>query len=278
MVGGAYAPTDNLTVNVDSVTGSTDLEIAEVVEAGGYTVSILVDSGGILTNAVIVPATGTPTPYTVDVASAVLSRYFIDTGSGAQLTPNLTLYSGSTYTFDTSDTSLAPHSFAFSAFRDGTNEPSLVPNIATTLSTGTAQITVASTAGILAGMTIIEVSNTGGQLIPGTTVLSVDNATTLTLSKVPLAAGALYYHSKEHLMLMVLLLVLVVLLSNLLIIHQLYTTTIALGTEDLGGEDSVEATITIDQNNPKVFGSGFSARVAVLDTTDVVSGSIMMEF
>ena len=218
-------PTDNLTVNVDSVTGSTDLEIAEVVEAGGYTVSILVDSGGILTNAVIVPTTGTPTPYTVDVASAVLSRYFIDTGSGAQLTPNLTLYSGSTYTFDTSDTSLAPHSFAFSAFRDGTNEPSLVPNIATTLSTSTAQITVASTAGILAGMTIIDIKY-WWTINPGTTVLSVDNATTLTLSAVPLAAGGAVLSFQEHLMLMVLLLVLVVLLSNLLIIHQLYTTTI----------------------------------------------------
>ena len=272
-VGGA-APTDNLTVNVDSVTSSTDLEIAEVVEAGGYTVSILVDSGGILTNDVIVPATGTPTPYTVDVASAVLSRYFIDTGSGAQLTPNLTLYSGSTYTFDTSDTSLAPHSFAFSAFRDGTNEPSLVPNIATTLSTSTAQITVASTAGILAGMTIIEVSNTGGQLIAGTTVLSVDNATTLTLSKVPLAAGGavLSFQGTSYVDGVTFG------VGSVTIKPADNTPTLyyydSLGTEDLGGEDSVEATITINQNNPKVFGSGFSARVAVLDTTDVVSGSI----
>ena len=274
-VGGA-TPTDDVTITVDSVTTSTNLEIAEVVEAGGFTVSILVDSGGLQTNDVIVPATGTPTPYTVDVASSILYRFFIDTqdGNGPALTPNLTLYSGSTYTFDTSDTSNAAHSFQFSEFRDGTNEPSLVPNISTTFSTSSAQITVASTAGILPGMQIIEVSNTGGQLIAGTTVLSVDNATTLTLSNTPLAAGGavLTFQGTSYVDGVTFG------VGSVTIKPTDSTPTLyyfdSLGQEDMGGEDSIEASITIDTNNPKTFGSGFLARVSILDTTDVVSGSI----
>jgi hypothetical protein len=42
----------------------------------------------------------------------------------------------------------------------------------------------------------------------------------------------------------------------------------------MGGSDTSEAVITIDPNNPKVFGSGFSLRVDSLNTTDIIKADV----
>jgi len=270
---GGVAPTDNLTINVDSATVASLLEVHKVVENGGFTTSILVDSGGIVDGATILRS-GSPTEYLVDVASTILYRYFIDLGSGPQLTPDITLYSNSTYNFDISDTSNQAHQFAFSAYRDGSNAPSLVENLTTILSTTSAQITLSSTAGILPGMRIIEVTTLGGALIPGTTVESVDDANTITLSNVPLTAGTitLSFQGLSYVDG-------VSIDADVVTIKPSDTTPTlyyydANGVGDLGGENNQEAQITINTANPKVFGSGFQLTVAILDTTDVVVGSI----
>jgi hypothetical protein len=63
-------------------------------------------------------------------------------------------------------------------------------NVATTLSTATPVITVASTAGIIPGMEIQGGSNDVGNIGQGNTVLSVDSSTQLTLSNNPIFDGS----------------------------------------------------------------------------------------
>ena len=123
---------------------------------------------------------------TVDTVTDT-KRFFIDTGSGAVITPDLTLYAGSKYIFDTSG--LTGHTFLLSKFRDGSFSPSLVTGVSTTLSDSSTQITVTSTTGILAGMSVSVTSGTGA-LEANTTVASVVDATTLILSATPTTAGA----------------------------------------------------------------------------------------
>ena len=267
---GGSTPADNITFSVDTVTSATELVIYAVNESGGYTTSIQCDSSGITDGVIIIPATGTPTQYTVDTVSGIQYRYLFD----GVLTPDLTIYSGNTYKFDTSDTSNASYSLTFSKFPGGNQAPSLVENVTTTLSSSSAQITVASTAGIVADMSVEEISSTGGALRPGTTVVSVDSATQVTLSQVALTAGPIILRFSGS----------------------SYTDGVTFGTEDvtlkvsdntpnlyyydgqgeldLGGADNSEGLLTVNTNNPKVFGSGFNFTVAVLATTDVISNDI----
>jgi len=62
-------------------------------------------------------------------------------------------------------------------------------NVSTTLNTASPQITVSSTNGIVAGMTVSGSQINVGQINQGTTVLSVDSSTTLTLSSNPTVSG-----------------------------------------------------------------------------------------
>jgi hypothetical protein len=267
-VGGA-TPADDIEFFVDTVTESTDLEVYRISESGGFVNSILVDSSGISDGDVIVKI-GSATQYTVDSASGITYRYFFDD----QLTPNLTLYAGNSYQFDVSDTTNDAHGLAFSEFRDGPNPPSAITNLTTTLSSSSPQITVSSTVGILPGMLVVEVLSDGGALIPDTRVLSVDDATTVTLTKTPLTSGGITVSftgftytdgvSSD--------------VGTVTLKVTDETPTLyyfdANGINDLGGEDNAEGVLTIDSNNPKVFGSGFNFTVAILQTTDVISSNV----
>jgi hypothetical protein len=273
---GGSTPADNLTITVDTATVSADLEVYKVSESGGFTDSILVDTGGVLDGDIIVPSSGPITEYTIDTASLDTSRYFIDTGSGPTLTPNLTLYAGNIYEFDISDPSNSGYNFSFSEYRDGSNSPSLIENVATVLSTSTTQITVTSTTGILPGMIATTNVSSGGQIIPGTTVVSVDSPTTLTLSNIPLSSGLItldfagfsYADSVTNTATSV------IFKPGDFTPSTLYYYDGTIGSADLGGSDNEEGVITVDQNNPKVFGSGFLVNVSILQTTDVISGNI----
>jgi hypothetical protein len=68
--------------------------------------------------------------------------------------------------------------------------PGQKTGVSTTLSIATTQITVASTTGIVAGMSVTGDQIDVGQLAQSTTVASVDSATTLTLSANPVADGS----------------------------------------------------------------------------------------
>jgi len=102
-------------------------------------------------------------PNTIDTTTVE----FVTKGDGHAVGDNLTTPGSQTFTGDLGGT---------------------VSGVSTTLGAGTS-ITVASTAGIIAGMDVLQVSG-DGQLADDTTVASVTNSTTLVLSAAPAASGA----------------------------------------------------------------------------------------
>jgi|11BtaG_2_1085332.scaffolds.fasta_scaffold00216_10 hypothetical protein len=251
------------TITITTGEGATDTIIRQIYASGGNIDSMLVD--------VISTTNGDSISggNTVDTSTDT-KRFFIDTGSGAVITPDITLYVGSKYIFDT--TQLSSHAFLLSKFRDGSYSPSIITGVSTTLSDSSNQITVISTTGILAGMSVSTAGGTGS-LEGNTTVASVIDATTIQLSDIPSVSGtatldftgntyedgvqltgsgleitvnentpSLYYYCANH--------------------------------PDMGGKDNDESTITINQNNPKVFGSGFLLTSNEVNTQDIISNNI----
>lgn len=280
LVGGS-TPADNITLTVTNVTQTTPLEVLQVKTSGSNIASILVETidATKLSNGNFVIKENTISPvYQVNVASNLGYRYYIDTGSGPQLTPNLTLYSGSTYQFDTSDSSNVGHIFSFSEFRDGTWSPSLIENVTGTLVSGSYQITLSSTTGIQPGMRLSKVSG-NGQIIVPTTVVSVDNSSQITVDTLPTSSGdiVLNFSGYEY-------------TEGVVRGNNSVTIKITENTPNLyyycgsnpesshgneGGEDNEEALITINTNNPFVFGSGFSATASQLNSTNIISADIL---
>ena len=275
---GGTSPTHDIELSTTGATSSTPGEVITVTESGGNITSILVetDQGNPFTSTQSIVKDGTTTPiYTVDTASSTSVRFYIDPdGNGPQLTPNLTLYVGSTYRFDLSDNSLSGTQFNLSTFPDGFNSPSRVEAVSTTLDNTSTTITVASTAGITAGMIITKDSG-DGELESDTKVESVDSSTQITLSQVPTTSGAIV----------------------LTFAGSLYTDGVTAGQGFLdlkvnsttpslyyfdnglfpnaGGTDGNEAVISIDPNNPKVFGSGFQLRVTAIQESDVITSDVL---
>ena len=145
LVGGA-TPANDITVTAATVNGATAIAILDVRTSSGNITSILLetDQASLLTSGASVIKTGAAsTVYTTDTVSSLEYRFYIDTGSGATLHPNLTLYVGSMLRFNTSDNSMSGHQFSFSTFPDGFYSPSLIENITTTLDVASYQITVA---------------------------------------------------------------------------------------------------------------------------------------
>ena len=275
---GGTSPTHDITLDVASVSVSTPAEVLQVQSSGGNITSILVeaDQGSPFNAADQIVKTGTSTPvYDIDTASAITIRYYIDPdGNGPQLTPNITLYVGSTYRFDTSDVSNGATQIAFSEFPDGPYSPSLVENLATTLDNSSTTITLASTTGLSTGMLMTKVSGVG-VLDSDTRIASIDNATTVTLTKLPLTSGAVIANfsgttytdgvTQEA--------------DYIEIAVTSATPTLyyyeANQYENAGGSDGNEATITINPNNPKVFGSGFQVRVSQIQERDIITSEIL---
>ena len=248
------------TITITTGEGDVDTVIRQIYTSGSNISSMLVD--------VVSTANGDAVSggNTVDTVTDT-KRFFIDTGSGAAITPDLTLYAGSKYIFDTSG--LSGHTFLLSKFRDGSFSPSLVTGVSTTLSDSSTQITVTSTTGILAGMSVSVTGGTGA-LDANTTVASVVDATTLTLSATPSTAGAAtldfvgntYEDGVQQTG------------NGLEITVSESTPTLYFycgNHPDMGGKDNDEATITIDPNNPKVFGSGL-----LFTATDVTAQNLIV--
>ena len=217
---------------------------------------------------------GDATALTVNTADSAV-RYFIDLndGNGAQETPDITFYVGNTYLFDLSDSSNSSHVFALSSFRDGNHLPSLVSAVDTTLDTNSTQITVTSTTGITEGMQI-SVDSGDGAVLEGTLVESVDGANTITLSAAPITSGTsiVSFSGTEYtdgvtrtgsqLQIKV---------TDSTPTLYYYCSLDGTGHANLGGVDNSEATISVDPNNPKVFGSGFLVSLSTITSDDVIS-------
>ena len=272
-VGGA-SPADDVTITITSVSQSTDAEIYVVNTSGGNITNLIVYAAGFSDGDDILISPSGTTAYTIATAGSTKNKFFIDSGNGAELTPDLTFYVGNKYQIDTSDTSNSVHTFAFSAFPGGSKAPSLVEGLTTTLDSGSAQITVTSTTGIVAGMIVTETGSGAGELAGNTTVVSVDNATTLTLSNNPLVSGlaTLDFAGSEYTDGVI---------RNVNDIEITVTdgtpTTLYYfnsindpGNEESGGDIGSEAVITVDPNNPKVFGSDFEVTVTLTQVTDTI--------
>ena len=246
-------------------------DVLAVNSTGGSLDSIIVASQGFNAGDTVTKG-GDTTPLTVNTSVSKF-RYYLDDGNGAQQTPNLTFYVGNTYLFDLSDSSNSSHIFALSKFRDGIHPPSSISSINTTLDTNTNQITVASTTGILEGMEIV-VDSGDGEVLVGTVVASVDNATTITLTNNPITSGTsvVTFRGVEYTDGVTrtggnLTIKVTDTTPNL----YYYCAIDDASHGDEGGDDNIEALITVDSNNPKVFGSGFSITLPTITSDDVIS-------
>ena len=94
-------------ITITTGEGDVDTVIRQIYTSGSNISSMLVD--------VVSTANGDAVSggNTVDTVTDT-KRFFIDTGSGAAITPDLTLYAGSKYIFDTSG--LSGHTFLLSKF------------------------------------------------------------------------------------------------------------------------------------------------------------------
>jgi hypothetical protein len=250
--------------------------IYAITTNGGNIESLLVDNrsysaGNTITNPDISPST-----YTINTASGIQYRYFLDDGSGYKITPSFTLYSGNIYVFDTSDLSNSNHIFALSKFRDGKWGPSLIENVSATLNIGSNQILVSDTTGILPGMAVTVESGLG-QLQQNTTVLEVINSTTILLSLSPANSGASVLtfrgveytegvtRSTSNLVLNV--------NDNTPNLYYYCASQSSLHVDE-GGINDQEAVLTINLNNPKIFGEGFLATVTQIETENIISSDV----
>ena len=206
-------------------------------------------------------------------------RYLID----GQLEPTITMYSGDTYDWDVSNGSNDGHIFAFSAFPDGPNGPSKIADVVVTTAQSSAAISVPSTTGIVAGMEVVLI--TGQGIVAGTKVLSVDSATAITMDTPALIAGTCtctfrgveYTNGVER-------------IGNIVRFRPsadtpstlyYYCKAVSAGHDNEGGTDGNEVQMTVDQNNPRTFGSDAEfivGQVTKVDTivNDVETGTITL--
>ena len=274
LVGGA-SPADDIQLSVDGVNENDSAEIYDIKLSGGNITSIVIDNISAATGDFIVDASATlgATEYEVNSSLSSTFRWFIDD----VYSPDLTLYVGSTYQFNTSDASNSGHLFAFSTFPGGIWNPSYIENLTTILDVNSDQITVTSTTGIVAGMQVILESG-AGSLPSGTTVASVIDATTLQLSANPINPGESIlsfrgFEFTEGVSRTTSALTLKVTESTPTTLYYYCATESDLHQEE-GGYVGEEAVVTIDPNNPKTFGSGLLLTVAALDTSDVITMDI----
>ena len=276
---GGSTPADNVTLSVTNVTSAgTPVKIQKVKLNNSNNISyIVIDTFGFQDGFTLVKDSAPSVAYNINTAVTEY-RYFIDLndGNGAVMTPSWTVYAGNSYTFDLSDNTNGSHVFALSQFPDGRWAPSRVENVSTTLSASSPTITVPSTTGIQAGFAVEKVSGDG--IIPsGTTVLTVVNGTTLTLSANPTTAGAVVFNFFGA-----------TYTTGVTVDGTNHTIKIADDTPNLyyfcatenadhvneGGDDGDEALMTVSTNNPKTFGSGLEITVTDVVVEEVVKGKV----
>jgi hypothetical protein len=272
LVGGS-SPTDDIVFVLSSndISSNTIAEIYDIFSSSGNIDFMFVDAASVYTTEEIVNVTTNPfTTYTIDTELDV-DKFFIDIGSGPSLHPDITVYSGNNYIFDFSDGSNTGHTFSLSKYRDGVWGPSYIENVSSVADITSTTLTVADTTGILPGMSITVLAGSVGNLIAGTFVESVDSATTITISSLPLSNGniSLDFYGTEYTEGVTRSSTSLQILITDLTESSLYYY--CANHEDMAGEDNLESTLTVNTNNPKIFGSGFSVRSSQISTTDLLS-------
>lgn len=214
------------------------------------------------------------TTYVIDITNGE-NRFAFDfqDGNDVQMYPSFSLFKNNKYRFDVSGTD-SQHPFELSIHPDGSR--ALISQ-SITLSDTSKVLNVTSTAGILVGMTVksnnSDISETG--VVGDAFVESVGPGNIVTITEFPTAAGSstvefqgvkyegtevskdsqyynitptdetpatLYYYCENH--------------------------------DDMAGNAGNEASITINYNNPKIFGTEFELLVEDIITTNVISGDV----
>ena len=272
---GGSSPADNITFTLDTVSaGGLAVAIFKVVESGGNLSYLITEPAGISNGDALVRTAAPTVPYTTNTVNDK-NKYFIDSGSGQQLTPDLTFYVGNKYSFNISDSSNSGHPFKFSIHPNGTHNT--VTKSSITLTENTNQITVGSNAGILLGMTVGIDSGTG--TLPFGTLVESISGNTITLSANVETSGTadLTFTGTPY-------------TDGVVTSATEILVTVGAGTPstlyyycethpNMGSEDGDEATITVDPNNPKTFGSGFQLTVnGVLETEPIKTNVLTGDF
>ena len=273
LVGGS-SPADDITLTASAVSSSAQQSaVLDVVSSGGNISYIIIEPLGISDGDVVVKSSAPTTPYTTNTVVAK-NKFFLDSGSGQELTPDLLFYAGNKYEFNYSDSSNSGHPFRFSIHPDGVHNSVIKSSV--TLTASSNEITVVDVTGILLGM---EVGiNDGTGTLPFGTIVEQINGTTITLSENVVTSGTadLSFRGVEYTD------GVVKDSTTLLITVNSLTPTLYYYCDvhpDMGGEDNAEAIVTIDPNNPKTFGSGFLLSVSgVLETnpiyTNILTGDL----
>ena len=152
------------------VAQGSSTEIIEIRSVGGNVNSLLCTTTGLTAGSIFEQDSNPGPTYTINTFTDLETKIFIDTGSGATITPDITLYVGNTYSFDLSDSSNDSQEFAFSSFPGGKWGTSSIGPLAATLDVASANVTLTSTTGIVAGMSVIAAGQGGGTLVTGTKV------------------------------------------------------------------------------------------------------------
>ena len=263
---GSISVGDNVLMDTDTGDG---YRVAFIKTSGGQITYMLVESTTLSAGSIVVA--GAATTYTVSGTSAT-NRFLID----GEVEPSITLYVGSTYRFDLSDSSNSSHVFALSKFPDGKYSPSQVLNVSGNTTQGSDIVTVTSTSGIGVGMEVLVTTGLGLPInnlfvteIINATSLRVSEDATVTNAIVADFKGAEYTDSvtrgNDFLEILV--------RSDTPNLFY-YCNVSAIGHENEGGYDNEEVQLTVDPNNPKVFGSAASFVVGTISTSNTVFADI----
>jgi hypothetical protein len=273
LVGGA-TPADDIILEISSITTFDTHDVVGVNSAGGNIVSLAVAnlSQGLDTDFLgadgIVAGGNT---YTVFTASTTATDYriFIDD----VFTPDLTLYVGSTYSFDLTGQGNPNHTFALSAFEGGNKAPSFYDGYSVTLDDTTAVVSVSSTTNLAVGMLVT--ASGDGTITTGTKILSVDSLTQITLDQVPSGSGnaLLTFTGSEYTDGVVREATSLKIKITDSTPNLYYYDEGALGLTS-GFNFDTAAVLTVSANNPKTFGSGLQITVDEVESSDIIKSDV----
>ena len=259
-------------LNVDSVSVRVEVSCLAVYSSGGNIDYIVIEEDTNLSNGELIDIStgGIATAETIATISTQ-NQYLLDDGNVANTVadkyhPNLTLYSGNTYEFNLTDTSVSTHPFELSETPDGVHTSYAQNSVV--LDTSSTTITVTDTTNIVVGMPVAVTGGTGS-LDAATVVTSVDDATTITLSLLPLTNGTadLSFTGYEYSTGVVkvdgnLRVKVSDTTPNLYYYCQVHSA--------MGGTSPNFHVLPTDTNNPKVFGSGLLINAVSIDSVVAV--------
>jgi hypothetical protein len=258
---GGSTPADNIVLTVTGSSTNPEAVVHSVSSNGGFITSILADGIGLVaTNEVAITGTSSPV-FTIGTASTATKRFFID----GVLQDSLTLYAGNTYNFDYSSPTVIENDILFklSEVEDGSFY--VVENLTSTLTLGSTAFSVSDTSSLFIGMSVSAVFGEGA--FPAGTTITAINGNDLTASSPASVGGSatLLFSGSEY-------------TEGVSVVNNILSITINENTPNLFYYSTSAAnaggSLTIDLNNPKTFGSGFSAQVTALDLEDVFTAGV----